>query len=75
MSALDLFDATPLRPEPQPPAIGMIVRLDRNIARQRPCHDNVVIIQPGKGPHIAELGCANVQRTSRMGSQGHVGLR
>jgi hypothetical protein len=58
MSALDLFDATPFRPEPQSPAIGMIVRLDRDIDRQRPCHDNVVIIQPGKGPHVAELRCA-----------------
>jgi hypothetical protein len=58
MSPLDLFDATPLRPEPQSPAIGMIVRLDRDIDRQRPCHDNVVIIQPGKAPHAAELRCA-----------------
>jgi hypothetical protein len=58
MSALDLFDATPLRPEPQSPAIGMVVRLDRDIDRRRPCHDNVVIIQPGKAPHAGELRCA-----------------
>jgi hypothetical protein len=54
MSALDVFDAT----EPQSPAIGMIVRLDRDIDRQRPCHDNVVIIQPGKAPRAGELRCA-----------------
>ena len=58
MSALDPFDATPLRPEPQSAAIGMVVRLDRDIDRQRPCHDNVVIIQPGKAPHAGELRCA-----------------
>jgi hypothetical protein len=58
VSALDLFDATPLRPEPQSPAIGIVVRLDRDIDRQRPCHDNVVIIQPGKASHAGELRCA-----------------
>ena len=58
MSAMDLFDATPLRPEPQSPAIGIIVRLDRDIDRQRPCHDNIVIIHPGKAPHAGELRCA-----------------
>jgi hypothetical protein len=58
MSALDLFDATSLRPEPQSPAIGMIVHLDRDIDRQRPCHGNVAIIRPGKAPHATELRCA-----------------
>jgi hypothetical protein len=58
VNALDLFDATPLRPEPQSPPIGIVVRLDRDIDRQRPCHDNVVTIQPGKASHAGELRCA-----------------
>jgi hypothetical protein len=40
------------------PAIGLTVKLDRDIDRQRPCHDNVAIIQPGKPPHAGELRCA-----------------
>jgi hypothetical protein len=58
MSALDLFDATPWRLEPQSSAIGMTVRLARDIDRQKPCCDNVAIVHPGKPPHAAELRCA-----------------
>jgi hypothetical protein len=51
----DLFGVTP---EPASPAIGMTVKLDRDIDRARPCHDNLAIIHPGKPPHSAELQCA-----------------
>ena len=44
----DLFGATP---ELASPAIGMTVKLDRDIDRQQPCHDNLAIIRPGKPPH------------------------
>jgi hypothetical protein len=54
----DLFDATQWPSEPASPAIGMTVKLDRDIDRQRPCHDNLAIIHPGKPPHSAELRCA-----------------
>jgi hypothetical protein len=51
----DLFGATP---ELASPAIGMTVKLDRDIDRQQPCHDNLAIIRPGKPPHSGELRCA-----------------
>ena len=51
----DLFGATP---EPASPAIGMTVKLDRDIDRRQPCHDNLAIIRPGKPPHSGELRCA-----------------
>jgi hypothetical protein len=40
------------------PAIGMTVRLDREIDRQRPCHYNYAIVCAGKPPHAAELRCS-----------------
>ena len=52
----DLFGATP---ELASPAIGMTVKLDRDIDRQQPCHDNLAIIRPGKPPHSGELRCAS----------------
>src|SRR6266481_1500172 len=58
MSAPDLFDVTPWRPEPPSPAIGMMVRLTRDIDRQKPCCDNLAIVGPGKPPHAGELRCA-----------------
>jgi hypothetical protein len=33
------------------------VQLDRDIDRAKPCHDNIAIIRPGRGPHAAELRC------------------
>ena len=50
----DLFGATP---ELASPAIGMTVKLDRDIDRQQPCHDNLAIIRPGKPLHSGELRC------------------
>jgi hypothetical protein len=47
-----------MTPEPASPAIGMTVKLDRDIDRQRPCHDNLAVIRPGKPPHAGELRCA-----------------
>jgi hypothetical protein len=35
-----------------------VVRLDRTIDQLKPCHDNLAIIRPGRGPHAAELKCA-----------------
>ena len=58
MSALDLFDATPLRPERQSPAIGLIVHLDRDIDRQRPCPRQCCDHSAWQRPSCAELRCA-----------------
>jgi hypothetical protein len=52
---IDLFDATEWAPAP---FIGMTVKLDRDIDRAKPCHDNTVILHQGKHPHGAELRCA-----------------
>jgi hypothetical protein len=52
----DMFDAPP-------PAdgslIGLRVKLDRAIDRERPCCRNVCIISAGKGPHAGALHCAD----------------
>jgi hypothetical protein len=49
-----------------PPAdgslIGLRVKLDRAIDRERPCCRNVCIISAGKGPHAGELHCADCGR-------------
>jgi hypothetical protein len=55
----DLFGATP---EPTSPAVGMMVKLDRDIDRAQPCHDNIAYILPGKPPHAGELRCATCDR-------------
>jgi hypothetical protein len=52
----DLFDTT--RGRPAAPAIGMTVKLDRNIDREHPCCENIAIIHPGKAQHAGELRCA-----------------
>jgi hypothetical protein len=33
------------------------VRLDRGIDRQKPCHQNIAVVRPGKPPHAAALHC------------------
>jgi hypothetical protein len=58
MSAPDLFGAT----EPASPTNGMMVKLDRDIDRAQPCHDNIAYILPGKPPHAGELRCAACDR-------------
>jgi hypothetical protein len=35
----------------------MRVRLDRGIDRNKPCHQNIAVIRPGKPPHAAALHC------------------
>jgi hypothetical protein len=50
----DLFGTTA---EPTSPAVGMMVKLDRDIDRRQPCHDNLAIIRPGKPSHSGELRC------------------
>jgi hypothetical protein len=37
----------------------MLVRLDRQTDRDKPCCENIASVGPGKGPHAAELRCAN----------------
>lgn len=37
---------------------GLHVSMSRKIERAKPCHDNIAIIAPGRGPHAAELKCA-----------------
>jgi hypothetical protein len=39
--------------------IGLKVKLDRPVDRERPCCNNVCIISAGKGPHAGELHCAD----------------
>jgi hypothetical protein len=39
--------------------IGLKVKLDRPVDRERPCCRNVCIISAGKGPHAGELHCAD----------------
>jgi hypothetical protein len=47
--AFDLF-GNPVTPP-------LLVRLDRQIDRGRPCCDNIAIVGPGKAQHAAELRC------------------
>ena len=58
----NLFD-TQLQPAPQQtpasPLIGLKVRLDRPVDRERPCCHNICNIGPAKGPHAGELHCAD----------------
>jgi hypothetical protein len=41
------------------PLIGLKIKLDRPIDRDRPCCRNICIIAAGKGPHAGELHCAD----------------
>jgi hypothetical protein len=47
----DLFGA--------PTLIGLRVKLDRPVDRERPCCRNVCTIGPARGPHAGELTCAD----------------
>jgi hypothetical protein len=44
------------------PLHGLKVKLARNIDQQKPCHRNIAIVHPGKGPHAGELRCADCDR-------------
>jgi hypothetical protein len=39
--------------------IGTKVQMHRPLERNHPCCENVCVIGPGKGPHVAELRCTN----------------
>src|SRR5262249_45639694 len=39
--------------------VGLKVKLDRPVDRERPCCRNVCVISPGKGPHASKLTCAD----------------
>jgi hypothetical protein len=43
---------------PADPLIGMCVRLDRDVDRQDPCHDNLAEVGGGRGPHSHAVFCA-----------------
>jgi hypothetical protein len=43
----------------EPTLVGLKVKLDRPIDRERPCCRNVCIISAGKGPHAGALQCAD----------------
>jgi hypothetical protein len=45
-----------------PTVVGIKVKLDRDIDRENPCHDNVAVIHPGKAQHAGELRCAHCDR-------------
>jgi hypothetical protein len=59
----NLFDDTQLQPAPKQtpasPLLGLRVRLDRPVDRERPCCRNIAVIHPGKGPHAGELTCTD----------------
>jgi hypothetical protein len=42
--------------------IGLRVRLDRPVDRERPCCRNVCTIGPARGPHAGELLCADCKQ-------------
>jgi len=47
-------------PTPTPDGIiGLKVKLDRPVDRERPCCRNMCVIGPSKGPHAGELHCAD----------------
>jgi hypothetical protein len=45
-----------------PTLIGLKVKLDRPIDRERPCCRNVCTIGAARGPHAGELRCSNCDR-------------
>jgi hypothetical protein len=47
---VDLFDS--------PTVVGLKVKLDRPVDRERPCCLNICTIGPARGPHAGELVCA-----------------
>jgi hypothetical protein len=55
---LDMFVAN----EPNEPLVGLRVKLDRPVDRERPCCKNICTIGPSKGPHAGELHCTDCGR-------------
>ena len=57
MSAqIDMFGSAPAA---NTNLIGLKVKLDRPVDRERSCCNNVCIISAGKGAHAGELRCVN----------------
>jgi hypothetical protein len=57
MSQLNMFDADDAKGKNI--LVGLKVRLDRPIDKERPCCKNICTIGPGKGPHAGKLYCAD----------------
>jgi hypothetical protein len=58
----EMFVAEPradASPAGESPLIGLKVKLDRPVDRERPCCRNVCIVSAGKGPHAGALVCAD----------------
>jgi hypothetical protein len=51
-------DMFPAPPPASGSLVGLRVKLDRPIDRDRPCCSNVCIIKAGGGPHAGALHCA-----------------
>jgi hypothetical protein len=51
-------DMFPVPPPAGGGLIGLKVKLDRPIDRDKPCCRNICIIGPGKGPHAYDLRCS-----------------
>jgi hypothetical protein len=51
---VDLFDSQTV--------VGLKVKLDRVVDREKPCCRNICNIGAGKGPHVGELICAGCGR-------------
>ena len=57
MSAqLDVFGAAPVDDSS---LVGLKLKLDRPVDRERPCCRNLCIISPGKAAHAGALNCAD----------------
>ena len=52
-------DMFPAAPAADSSLVGLKVKLDRAVDRERPCCNNVCIIGAGNGPHAGELRCAD----------------
>jgi hypothetical protein len=52
-------DMFPTAPAADNSLVGLKVKLDRPVDRERPCCNNVCIIRAGKGPHAGALHCAD----------------
>ena len=44
------------------PLVDLTVKLARAADKEKPCHRNLAIIHPGRGPHAGELRCADCDR-------------
>jgi hypothetical protein len=52
MTTLDMFSTAASK------IVGLRVKLDRPVDREKPCCRNICVIGAAKGPHAGELRCA-----------------